>query len=146
VSAFHVHLNMIAMIGTNDLPCWLAESCQILLRLLECMCMRRGALLTLRHLWMTWAICSSHILSSTPSVASRTTSPGSSSSSYTVALSQVSLYWSGPGQASWKGMLKLCCCDCITNQDLQTCLKHSDTDAAMTDSPHSCRSHQAQGQ
>ena len=32
----HDDLNMIAMIGTSDRPCWLAESCEILLLLSTC--------------------------------------------------------------------------------------------------------------
>ena len=28
---FHEDLNMLAMIGTSDRPCWLAEACKILL-------------------------------------------------------------------------------------------------------------------
>ncbi len=34
LSRFHDGLNMIAMIGTSDRLCWLAENCQILLLLL----------------------------------------------------------------------------------------------------------------
>lgn len=68
--------------------------------------------LTPRQLCTSSASWSSHKLSSTPSVASMTTSPASSSSSYTTALSQVSVYCSGPGTASWKGILNWCCCAC----------------------------------
>ena len=34
LSGFYEDLNMIAMIGTSDQPCWLAEACKILLLLL----------------------------------------------------------------------------------------------------------------
>ncbi len=34
LSRFHDDLNMIAMIGTSDRLCWLAETCKILLLLL----------------------------------------------------------------------------------------------------------------
>ena len=34
LSRFHDDLNMIAMVGTSDRPCWLAEICKILLLLL----------------------------------------------------------------------------------------------------------------
>ena len=35
LSRFHDDLNMIAMIGTSDRLCWLAETCKILLLLLQ---------------------------------------------------------------------------------------------------------------
>ena len=38
LSGFHEDLNMIAIIGTSDQPCWLAEACNILFLLLLLLC------------------------------------------------------------------------------------------------------------
>ena len=45
LSRFHEDLNMIAMIGTNDQPCWLAEACKLLLL---CLAWRR------EYLFVCW--------------------------------------------------------------------------------------------
>ncbi len=54
LSRFHDDLNMVAMIGTSDRPCWLAESCKTLHLLLHDKCPHYMDTRITRH-QMSWS-------------------------------------------------------------------------------------------